>query len=208
MKISIIGSGNMATGISTRLTAANHSVVIIDRDFAKAQELANKIGENAKALTLSDANLEDIIILAVPYAASQEVIKSLGDKLEGKTLIDISNPLNATYDGLVTPVDSSAAEELAKLLPSDAKLVKAFNTVFGGTLLAGKVADQTLDVFVASDDDGVKKTVMDLVTSSNMRAIDAGALNRARQLEAMALLGITLQGTLQTGFMSAWKIIS
>jgi hypothetical protein len=87
-------------------------------------------------------------------------------------------------------------------------VVKAVNTTFAGTLVAGQVAGQTLDVFIAGDDTGAKGAVAGLVTAGGMRAIDVGALERARQLEALALLGITLQFSLGTQFMSGWKFVS
>ncbi len=191
MNITIIGSGNMSNGISTRLTSGGHTVNVVTRD------------------ALATATITDpVAILAVPYGAVANIVTTIKPQLSGKIVIDITNPLNATYDGLVTPVGSSAAEEIAKLLPADTKLVKAFNTTFASTLVAGKVAGQPLDVFIAGDDAGAKKTVSELITSSGLHAIDAGTLSRARLLEAVGLLGIMLQDTLGTNFGSAWKILS
>ena len=93
-----------------------------------------------------------------------------------------------TFDGLVTPLDSSAAEELAAKLPSGAKVVKAFNTTFAGTLVAGEVAGQPLDVFIAGDDDEAKETVAGLVRAGGLNPIDAGPLRRARELERLGFL--------------------
>jgi 8-hydroxy-5-deazaflavin:NADPH oxidoreductase len=85
--------------------------------------------------------------------------------------------------------------------------VKAFNTTFAGTLVTGEVAGQTLDVFLAGDDEAAKETVTTLVQSGGLNVIDAGGLMRARQLEALGLLGITLQSRLNTGFGTAWKLV-
>lgn len=121
--------------------------------------------------------------------------------------MDISNPLNDTYDGLVTEAGSSAAENIHAALPGGTKVVKAFNTTFASTLVDGEVAGQTLDVFIAGDDAPAKETVGQLVTDGGLNAIDVGGLERARQLEALGLLGITLQSRLDTGFMTAWKLV-
>ena len=97
------------------------------------------------------------------------------DQLDGKVVVDISNPVNVeTFDGLLTPADSSAAEELAEKLSSGAKVVKAFNTTFAGTLVEGEVGGQPLDVFIAGDDDGAKGTVAQPVRAGGLNAIDAG----------------------------------
>jgi predicted dinucleotide-binding enzyme len=96
---------------------------------------------------------------------------------------------------------------IRSVLPVTAKVVKAFNTTFAPTLQEGDAGGQTLDVFVAGDDTGAKAQIIALVKSGGMNAVDAGALERARQLEALALLGITLQGPLGSGFRSRWKLV-
>jgi 8-hydroxy-5-deazaflavin:NADPH oxidoreductase len=121
--------------------------------------------------------------------------------------VNITNPLNATYDGLATPPGSSDAEEIARMVPQGTRVVKAFNTTFARTLVAGTVAGQPLDVFIAGDDAEAKATISQLVKAGGLRAIDVGPLSRARQLEGIGFLGITLQGPLGTNFMSAWKLL-
>ena len=121
--------------------------------------------------------------------------------------MDISNPLNDTYDGLSTPPGVSAAETIRDVLPDDAKVVKAFNTTFAGTLVAGQVAGQPLDVYIAGDDAGAKAVVASLARSGGLNPVDVGELERARQLEGLALLGITLQQKLGTGFQTGWKLV-
>ena len=89
-----------------------------------------------------------------------------------------------------------------------ARVVKAFNTTFAGTLSEGQVAGQALDVFLAGDDEDAKATVAKLVRDGGLNAIDAGPLKRARELEAAGLLHMTLQGSLGTSYGSALKILS
>jgi 8-hydroxy-5-deazaflavin:NADPH oxidoreductase len=214
MNVTIIGTGKMARGIATRLLAGGHSVTLVGRETSKATELAISLTpaakQGARVLTARfGAPIADpIVILAVWYSAAASIVQQYGAQLAGKILIDITNPLNATYDGLATAPDTSAAEEIAKVAPADTIVLKAFNTTFAGTLVAGQVAGQPLDVFIAGDDAEAKATVSRLVTDGGLRAIDVGPLRRARQLEGLGLLGITLQGPLGTGFMSAWKILS
>jgi predicted dinucleotide-binding enzyme len=195
----------MGRGIGTRLIAGGHKVTFVDANPETAQKAAAEL--NASAADLS-APLGDVVVLAVWYGTNIEIVKQLGEKLAGKVVIDIANPLNATYDGLATAPDSSSAEDLAKALVAGAKVVKAFNTTYAGTLLAGEVAGQKLDVFIAGDDADAKAKVAKLVEDGGMRAVDAGPLHRARQIEGMQLLHITLQGTLGTNWGSALKILS
>jgi 8-hydroxy-5-deazaflavin:NADPH oxidoreductase len=100
------------------------------------------------------------------------------------------------------------AEELAGSVPSGARVVKAFNTTFAGTLVDGQVAGQPLDVFIAGDDEEAKETVARLVRDGSLSAIDVGPLERARQLEGLGFLGIMLQQPLGLEFQSAWKLMS
>lgn len=108
----------------------------------------------------------------------------------------------------MTPPDSSAAEEIQKAASEGVSIVKAFNTTFAPTLEAGEVAGQPLDVFIAGDDEGSKEAVAGLVRDGGLVAIDVGALRRARELERLGFLGITLQEPLGLNFQSAWKLVN
>ncbi len=212
MKVTIIGAGNMGRSIAYTLARGGNAVTLIDRDPAEASALANEVRAAHPKATVETSTLEqplegDVVVLAVWYNASQELARQLREQLAGKIVVDISNPLNETYSGLATAPGTSAAEELARLIP-ESKVVKAFNTTFAGTLVQGQVAGQPLDVFVAGDDQAAKQAVIDLVTAGGLRGIDVGGLERARQLENLGLLGITLQFTQGTNFQSAWKFLS
>jgi NADPH-dependent F420 reductase len=213
MNVTIIGAGNMGRGIGTRAAAGGHSVTFVDANPEVAEKTAADVkasarkGAKVSTASLGDAKLGDVVVLAVWYGTNIEIAKQLGTKLAGKVVVDIANPLNSTYDGLVTAPDSSSAEDLAKVVAPGAKVVKAFNTTFAGTLLAGQVAGQPLDVFIAGDDSDAKSKVAQLVTDGGMRAVDTGPLYRARQIEGMQLLHIVLQGTLGTNWGSALKIL-
>jgi predicted dinucleotide-binding enzyme len=167
-----------------------------------------KNGAKVSTASLGEAELGDVVVLAVWYGTNIEIAKKLGTKLAGKVVVDIANPLNSTYDGLATAPDSSSAEDLAKAIASGAYVVKAFNTTYAGTLVAGQVAGQPLDVFIAGDDTEAKDKVAQLVKDGGMRPIDTGPLSRARQIEAMQFLHIVTQGTLGTNWASTIKILS
>ncbi len=214
MNVTIIGAGNMGRGIGTRLVSGGHNVTYMDRKPEKAQALAQQVSSKARkgakvtGLALGTPIKDEIVVLAIPYGATSEVIENLGKNIDGKIIVDITNPLNASYSGLAVAPGTSAAEEIAKKLPADTVVLKAFNTTFAKTLDEGEVDGQKLDVFIAGDAEEPKEKVSKLVEDGGLRAIDAGALERARQLEAMGLLGISLQQELGTGFQSAWKILA
>lgn len=213
MNITIIGAGNMGRGIGTRAVAGGHSVTFVDAKPETAEKTASDVRASAKTgakvstANLGEAELGDVVVFAVWYGTNLELAKQLGAKLAGKVVVDIANPLNSTFDGLATAPDSSSAEDLAKAIASGAKVVKAFNTTYAGTLLAGEVAGQPLDVFIAGDDADAKAKVAQIVTDGGMRPVDAGPLNRARQIEGMQFLHIVTQGTLGTNWGSAIKIL-
>ena len=212
MNITIIGAGNM--GIGTRFAAGGHSVTFIDRKPDEAEKVAKEVKASAKndtqisTASLEEARLGDVVVLAVPYGANIELAKQLGRKLAGKVVVDIANPMNASYDGLATDPGSSSAEDVAKAAAPDAKVIKAFNTTFAGTLLAGQAAGRPLDVFNAGDDEAAKRKIEQLAKDGGMRPIDTGPLSRARQIEAMQFLHITLQGSLGTNWGSTIKILN
>jgi hypothetical protein len=197
----------MARGIGTRLRAAGATLQLLGRDTDKAQGLAGELGASAGRLGTDEVRGE-VVVLAVPYPAVADVAERIGDQLSGRVVVDISNPVDfATFDGLVTPADSSAAEEIATLLPQ-ARLAKAFNTNFAGTLVAGDVSGQPLDVFIATDDAGAAKTLATLVEQGGLRPIEVGPLRRARELEAMGFLHITVQERMNGQFGTALKLVS
>lgn len=213
MNVTIIGPGKMGRAIGTRAAAAGHSVTFVGHKPEHAKDAAHDVKASAKSgAQVSSANLEDvklgdIVVLAVWYGTNKQVARQLGKRLDGKVVVDIANPLNSTYDNLATAPDSSSAEEVADVVPG-AKVVKAFNTTYAGTLRAGEVDGQPLDVWIAGDDADAKGKVVQLVREAGMRPIDAGPLSRARQIEAMQLLHIVTQGTLGTNWGSAIKILS
>ena len=213
MDVTIIGAGNMGRGIGTRAVAGGHSVTFVDANPEVAEKTAADVkaaaknGAKVSTSSLGDVNLGDVVVFAVWYGTNIEIAKQLGSKLAGKVVVDIANPLNSTYDGLATAPDSSSAEDLARSIAAGAKVVKAFNTTYAGTLIAGQVDGKPLDVFIAGDDADAKAKVAQLVTDGGMRAVDTGPLSRARQIEGMQLLHIVTQGTLGTNWGSAIKIL-
>lgn len=186
MKLSIVGTGQMARGIGRLADLAGVEVLFAGQEISKAKALASEIGRNAKAGSFADAvAFSELIVLAIPFSSAANAIASLGD-LHGKIIVDITNPLAADYMSLTIGHTTSAAEEIAKLAPRSS-VVKAFNTVFASLMQSAhtSVNGQPLNSFVASDDENAKLKVIELATALGFDAIDAGALSNARYLEPM-----------------------
>src|SRR5215207_568256 len=214
MQVTVIGAGNMGRGVGHRMVAGGHEVTVVDRDPEEAGRLVEELrdvaqgGASVEAAGPGAELRGEVVILAVYYPGTLEIAREEGERLAGKVVVDISNPLNETYDGLATAPGTSAAEEVAATMPAGTRVVKAFNTTFSGTLVEGQVAGQPLDVLIAGDDEVAKGTVAQLVRDGGLRAIDVGPLERASQLEGLGFLGTTLQQPLGLNFQSAWKLTS
>jgi predicted dinucleotide-binding enzyme len=203
--ISIIGLGTMANALARRALASGNAVEIIGRDTAKANELAATL-DGATVGPAGTAPAGDIVILAVPYASAADVVSEYGDALNGKIVIDITNPANSDLSGLVTPEGSSGAQEIAKAAPAGAHVVKAFNTLFANVLFAAE--GRSLDVFIAGDDAQAKAQVSVFIESLGLRPLDAGSLPMAQTLESAGLLEMNLMNTLDhTNFALAVTVL-
>jgi len=206
MDITIIGTGNMARGIATRALAGGHSVTLLGPEAGKAEALAGELSGNVRAGAVGDPLDGDVAVLAVWYQALDDVLGRYGDQLAGRVVVDITNPVDPRTFRPLTVEAGSAAQEIAQKA-SGAKVVKAFNTTFAGTLVAGDVSGEPLDVFVSSDDDDAKNTVRQLAEDGGMRVVDAGPLAHAHQLEALGYLHMAIQDGLGTSYGSAIKVV-
>jgi predicted dinucleotide-binding enzyme len=178
----------MATAIAGRVAKAGHTVEVVTRDTAKAKALAEKLAAGATTGTYGAAPAGDIVILAVPYSSAAVVVADFGEALDGKVIIDVTNPVAPDMSGLVTPHGSSGAQEIAKGTPAGAHVVKAFNTIFGHVLAKGG----HLDAFLAADDPEAKARVSTFLESLGLRPLDVGGLHMAATLESLGLMMIGL----------------
>ena len=178
---------------------------VLGRDQENAAALAAEVSGTAGAV--GEAITGDIVVLAVPVTAFDELVAAYGAQLEGKVVVDVTNPVDfATFDSLTVPADSSAAAELQAKLPG-AKVVKAFNTLFAGVLAAGQVGgDVPAVVLVAGDDESAKSALIELVTAGGVKGVDAGSLKRAREMEAVGFLQMTLAAREITGWTGGFAL--
>ncbi|MCU1639320.1 MAG: diguanylate cyclase [Microbacteriaceae bacterium] len=188
--ITIFGTGNMGTAIAAVFAAGGHSIAHIDTS-SQQEEITG-----------------EIVVLAVPHSALADIVSTHGGELAGKIVVDLTNPVNfETFDGLVVPADGSAAAELAAQLPG-ARVVKAFNTTFAATLTSGKVGEHKTTVLIAGDDADAKASLAAAISAGGtVGVIDAGSLKRARELEAVGFLQITLAAAEKISWTSGFAIV-
>ncbi|QGZ31066.1 NADPH-dependent F420 reductase [Stutzerimonas stutzeri] len=192
MNITLIGTGNMGSAFAQQLSQAGHQVRITGRDLDKARAVAAQHA-NVEAFAADQAlGQNEVVIVATAYQDAVAALSGLG-RLDGKVIIDITNPLTADYMGLTIGHSTSAAEEIAKALPG-VELVKGFNTLFAQVLASGPnfANGQQGSVFLASDSARAKQNAAALAESLGWQTVDAGGLVNARYLEALAGLNIYL----------------
>lgn len=188
--VSIIGTGNMGQAIARVVTAGGNAV-----EHLGPEDVARVPGG-------------DVVVFAVPYPAVADVLAAHAEHLAGKVVVDITNPLDfQTFDSLTVPADSSAAAEIAAAVPG-ARVLKAFNTTFAATLATGTVGDDATTVLIAGDDTEAKDLLAAVVTAGGLRAVDAGPLRRARELEALGFLQITLAASEQIAWTAGFAVVS
>lgn len=181
MKIGVIGAGNVGRALGDGWKKAGHGVIYGVKDPA---------GDPGLKSVAEAAAFGDVIVLAVPWQAVPEV---LADKeaFVGKVVIDCSNPIAPDFSGLSTAANTSAGEEVAKLIPN-AQVVKAFNTCGYNVMANPRFGGESASMLVASDDPAAKKVVIKLSEELGFDAVDAGPLAQSRYLENLAWLWISM----------------
>lgn len=212
--IAIIGAtGNMGSAIAKSLAKGSYRLLLFAQDRQKLESLKTEITAATASADIEcvgcpvDASWEaDVIISAVPYSAEKEVAEKIKTVATQKIVVSIANPLNESYDGLVTPPTTSAAEELQKLLP-DSKVVKAFNTTFAADFAQPVINGQQVDALIAGNDEQAVDVVKGLVQTAGFNPIVAGNLSESRTLEAMQLLLIKLTIKNNYNWLAGFKIL-
>jgi 8-hydroxy-5-deazaflavin:NADPH oxidoreductase len=211
MRITIVGTGTMARAMASRALAGGHHVTFVGTHISKAEELGDEMRGEGPVRAAEEVD-GDLVVLAVPFTQAPHVVRQYADQLDGAVVVDVTNPVDLSVleplDERYVPPSGSGAQVIAAAAPDGARVVKAFNTTFAGTLLAGEVAGQPLDVFIAGDDDEAKELVARLARDGGLRPVDAGPLARARELEALGYLHMVVQPSLGTHFASAVKLLS
>ncbi len=213
--ITIIGAnGNMGSNISRNLANGNYQLILAGNNEQKLAEFttALKNSSNNQDISYTLNNKEavqksDIIIPAIWYQNQEQLANEIKEVSTDKIIVSIANPLNETYDGLLTEPTTSAAEELAALLPN-AKIVKAFNTTFAADFQNQVLHNQTIDSFIAGDDKNAVKQVEELIKTSGFNPLVVGNLSKSRTLESMMVMLIGLSMKYDYNWLAGWKILT
>ncbi len=193
MNIAIIGSGYVGSTLGRRLADAGNQIRYGSRQ-PDSDKVAALVGHPSRRITASSieaaVTAAEVVIYAAPYDQAANILQPLPD-FHGRVLVDCTNPLNATFDGLQLGHTDSAAEQIARLVPT-ARVVKSFNTSSVATMENPRYGDLVATQFYCGDDETAKQTVAALILQLGMEPVDAGPLCHARYLEATAMLHIHL----------------
>jgi predicted dinucleotide-binding enzyme len=203
MKIGIIGAGNVGRALAEASVRAGHAVTITSTDPAETDATARAVGASAVGSNEEAVESADITILAVPASVVVDLVTSLGDALNGKTIVDVTN--RPTPDPSRDACTSSA-EEIQAAAPN-ARVIKALNTVFAARQAESTLAGQQADGYVAGDDEEAKRVVLEFVESIDLRPFDVGPLATARTLEGMGWIHISLAMQHRWSWQTAWKLV-
>ena len=186
----IFGTGSMASAITTVLSAGGNAVDHISHEQSGTSPITG-----------------DVVILAVPFPAVDSILTAYSEQLAGRIVVDITNPLDfQTFDSLVVPDGSSAAAQIQAALPHS-HVLKAFNTTFAATLSSGTVGPVPTTVLIAGDDQDAKTTLASAVEAGGLKALDAGSLTRAHELEALGFLQLTLAVSEKIGWTGGFAVV-
>ncbi len=192
MNIGIVGAGNVGKALGETWLKKGHQVLFsYTRDLPGLRAYAAGLGGKASAGTPAEAvKFGEVILFATPWPAVEDALRSAGP-INGKILVDCTNPLKADLSGLAIGHTTSAGEEIARLAAS-ARLVKAFNTTGADNMKNPQFGSQRATMLICGDDAGAKSVVSGLARDAGFDVVDAGALSISRLLEPLAMLWIHL----------------
>lgn len=189
MKTAIVGLGHIGGQLAANLMAGGEKLILVDKDDGHAEALAEQSGGRARAALLPAAIAEsDVMILAILFDAIKELLSKNRDKLEGKIVVDPSNPIAPDGKGgfrKIVPENRSAGQMLASLIPPGANFVKAFGSLSATSLKAGaNRSPERAVLFYASDDKFAGDEVARLITVSGFDPVRVGGIDQAIRIEA------------------------
>lgn len=187
-KVAVIGLGNIGKAVATNLVKGNHSVILASRDNEKTKALAGQLGDLATTKEIANAILEaDVIIPAIYFNALKEFFQTYSKELEGKIIVDVSNPIAPDGNGGFKKIigeSESAGKILSDLIPKNAKLIKAFGTLGAGSLLKAAFNEPDKKVlFYASDSTNSNQQIEELITSSGFVPFNVGGIDQSIKIE-------------------------
>lgn len=203
MRLGIIGAGKLGGTLGRLWESQGHDVRFGVRD--KTKEAGGGL-PSERTVSIAEAGaFGDVIVLATPWSGTPDAVRAAGD-LKGKTVIDCTNPVLPDFSALAVGLTTSAAEEIAKLIPT-ARVVKCFNTLGASNFANPEFAGERASMFFCGDDASAKLVVAELGKQLGFDMVDAGPLSQARTLEPMALLWITMAFKYGGSARSAFRLL-
>lgn len=187
LKIAVIGLGNIGQVVAANLVKGNRPVVVAGRTLSKTQEFASKLGKLAQVSTIDAAIKEaDIVVLSIWFSAIKEFLVQHAAALQGKIIIDPSNPIAPDGKGGFVKIISeqeSAGQILSGLLPKGAKLAKVLGTLGAATLANAAHQQPEQVLFYATDDTSINEAIESLILDSGFAPYRIGALDQSIRIE-------------------------
>jgi predicted dinucleotide-binding enzyme len=188
MSTAIIGIGNVGGAVATHLTAGGETVVLAAQTEASAAAFARTLGERASAAGVADAiEQAEAVVFAVWFDAIKELVAEYASALDGKVVIDPSNPVAVNDSGgfsRTLPDGVSAGSVIARVLPPGAHFVKAFGTLAAGSLASGaNRAPERAVLFYATDDEKAASVVERLISAAGFDPVKVGGVDQAIRIE-------------------------
>jgi 8-hydroxy-5-deazaflavin:NADPH oxidoreductase len=187
LKVAVIGTGNIGAVVATNLVKGNRAVIIADRKVEKAGALAQQLGSLAQPLDIPAAIKEaDIVVMAVWFNAIQDLLKQYATELQGKIIVDPSNPIAPDDKGGFKKIigeKESAGEVLSSLLPKNAKLAKALGTLGAASLAGAAFQKPAAVLFYATDDKSINGEIEQLIRDNGFEPVFAGGIDQSVRIE-------------------------
>jgi hypothetical protein len=209
MNVGILGSGAVAKALAAGFVKHGHAVMFGTRDASKLAEAARSVG--ATVGTFADAaQFGEVLVLAVKGDVAEHVLSLAGAGVDGKTIIDPTNPIAAAppVNGVLsffTTYNESLMERLQRAFPK-ARLVKAFNSVGNAKMVNPEYAGGKPTMFICGNDDAAKKTVGAMCDQFGWEVLDLGAVEAARAIEPLCMLWC-IPGFRQNEWTHAFKVL-
>ncbi|SVA56337.1 uncharacterized protein METZ01_LOCUS109191 [marine metagenome] len=188
--VAMIGTGEVASALGPEFAALGHRIIYGSRnpDRPAVRELLLRTGKDALATGQAAAAAQaDIVVLAVPWSAVQEVLSNLGD-LSDKIVIDPTNPRVISNDGLRDYAVASSNAEMIQAMAPEAKVVKAFNTMGWETMVDPASSGGPITVPLVGNDQGAKDTVAAIIEGMGLEVVDLGPIRYAHVVEGLYLI--------------------
>jgi len=187
MTTSIIGVGNLGGTVARHLVSGGESVVLAAKDEGHAEALAEELGPNASAASVEEAIAgADVVVLATWLDQTRELVPARTRLLEGKVVIDPSNPIGFDERGQMIrtlPEGESSGSVVAGLLPAGAHYVKAFGTLGADQLATSANRESRVVLFYATDDDAAEATAQRLIRAAGFEPLKVGGVSDAGRIE-------------------------